>query len=411
MLIYSFIADYQAFNLRYKDNTTRDKNETKVGKQSANLGKNNKPIQNRLSLLIDCKSVILHHLTVLSFPMVRPAWDNWWILQMCMALAALFAIIMAAGMAYKMMVKHEPLDVMKLFRPLAVSFVLCWWYPPADTGMAGSGSNWCFLDFLSYIPNCIGSYTHDLYEAEAAQITDKFEEVQELIHVRDTMYTSLQAQADVAHSGTSDPNLIEATMEQTGVDEVTNMEKDASKLWFTSLTSGIVVGIDKIIMLVALVVFRLGWWGTIYCQQILLGMLTIFGPIQWAFSLLPKWEGAWAKWLTRYLTVHFYGACLYFVGFYVLLLFDIVLCIQVENLTAITASEQTMAAYLQNSFFSAGYLMAASIVALKCLNLVPDLAAWMIPEGDTAFSTRNFGEGVAQQAKMTATGAMGGIMR
>lgn len=102
---------------------------------------------------------------------------------------------------------------------------------------------------------------------------------------------------------------------------------------------------------------------------------------------------------------------LYFVGFYVLLLFDIVLCIQVENLTAITASEQTMAAYLQNSFFSAGYLMAASIVALKCLNLVPDLAAWMIPEGDTAFSTRNFGEGVAQQAKMTATGGIGAIMR
>ena len=80
MLIYSFITDYQAFNLRYKDNTTRDKNETKVGKQSANLGKNNEPIQNRLSFLIDCKSVILHHLTILSFPMVRPAWDNWWLL-------------------------------------------------------------------------------------------------------------------------------------------------------------------------------------------------------------------------------------------------------------------------------------------------------------------------------------------
>ena len=78
MLIYSFITDYQAFNLRYKDNTTRDKNETKVDKQSANLGKNNEPIQNRLSFLIDCKSVILHHLAILSFPMVRPAWDNWW---------------------------------------------------------------------------------------------------------------------------------------------------------------------------------------------------------------------------------------------------------------------------------------------------------------------------------------------
>lgn len=335
----------------------------------------------------------------------------WWILQMCMALAALFAIIMAAGMAYKMMVKKEPLDVMKLFKPLAVAIIMSWWYPPADTGITNSGSSWCVLDFLSYIPNAIGSYTHDLYQAEALQITDKFEEVQQLIYVRDTMYTSLQAQADIARSGTMDPSLVESTMEQTGVDEVTEMEKDASRLWFTSLVSGATVCLDKIVMVIALIVYRIGWWATIYCQQILLGMLTIFGPIQWAFSLLPKWEGAWAKWMTRYLTVHFYGAMLYFVGFYVLLLFDIVLCIQVENLTAITASEQTMAAYLQNSFFSAGYLMAASIVALKCLNLVPDLAAWMIPEGDTAFSTRNFGEGVAQQAKMSATGAMHSLMR
>ena len=147
---------------------------------------------------------------------------------MCMALAALFSLILAAGLAYKMMVKHEPLDVMKLFRPLAVSIVLCWWDPPADTGMANSGNSWCFLDYLSYIPNSIGSYTHDQTEAEATQISDKFEEVQELLYVRDTLYTSLQAQADVAHTGTSDPNLIEATMEQTGVDEVTNMEKDAA---------------------------------------------------------------------------------------------------------------------------------------------------------------------------------------
>ena len=81
----------------------------------------------------------------------------WWILQMCMALAALFSIIVAAGMAYKMMVKHEPLDIMKLFKPLVISIILCWWYPPADTGMTNSGSSWCVLDFLSYIPNCIGS--------------------------------------------------------------------------------------------------------------------------------------------------------------------------------------------------------------------------------------------------------------
>ena len=126
----------------------------------------------------------------------------------------------------------------------------------------------------------------------------------------------------------------------------------------------------------------------------------------WAYTVgvlsVAEVEGAWAKWIIRYLTVHFYGAMLYFVGFYVLLLFDIVINIQYNDLAAVTASDETVVNYLQNAFFSAGYLMAASVVALKCLNLVPDLAAWMIPEGDTAFSTRSFGEGVATSMRQSA---------
>lgn len=112
----------------------------------------------------------------------------------------------------------------------------------------------------------------------------------------------------------------------------------------------------------------------------------------------------------HYLTVHFYGAMLYFVGFYVLLLFDIVISIQVENLTAITSSQGTINGYVQSAFLTCGYLLAASVVALRCLNLVPDLAAWMIPEGDTAFSTRNFGEGVASSVKGSAMSVMGKVL-
>ena len=326
----------------------------------------------------------------------------WWILQMSMALAGLFAIIVCAHMAYKMMVKREPLDVMKLFKPLAVSIILCWWYPPSDTGIAGGHSTWCALDFLSYIPNAIGSYTHDLYEAEAAQVEDRMQDVQQL------MYQLGDEAADPMSTIKAASNAVSALLTQSSVQDVTDAdaaaedEKNIVKAEMTSTTAGLVMLADKIIMLIALITFRIGWWGTIYCQQILLGMLTIFGPIQWAFSLLPKWEGAWAKWIIRYLTVHFYGAMLYFVGFYVLLLFDIVINIQYNDLAAVTASDETVVNYLQNAFVSAGYLMAASVVALKCLNLVPDLAAWMIPEGDTAFSTRSFGEGIATSMRQSA---------
>lgn len=331
----------------------------------------------------------------------------WWILQMSMALAGLFAIIMCANMAYKMMVRREPLDVMKLFKPLAISIILCWWYPPADTGIGGGNSTWCTLDFLSYIPNAIGSYTHDLYEAEAAQVKDRMDDVQQL------MYQLGDEASDPMSTIKAASNAVSALLTQGSVQDVTDAdaaaedEKNIVKAEMTSTSAGLVMLIDKIIMLIALITFRIGWWGTIYCQQILLGMLTIFGPIQWAFSLLPKWEGAWAKWIIRYLTVHFYGAMLYFVGFYVLLLFDIVINIQYNDLMAVTASDETVVNYLQNAFFTAGYLMAASVVALKCLNLVPDLAAWMIPEGDTAFSTRSFGEGVATSMRQSAGKVLG----
>ena len=331
----------------------------------------------------------------------------WWILQMSMGLAGLFAIIMCAHMAYKMMVKREPLDVMKLFKPLAVSIILCWWYPPADTGIGGSNSSWCALDFLSYIPNAIGSYTHDLYEAEAAQVEDRMQDVQQL------MYQLGDEASDPISTIKAASNAVSTLLTQSSVQDVTDAdaaaedEKNIVKAEMTSTSAGLVMMIDKVIMLIALITFRIGWWGTIYCQQILLGMLTIFGPIQWAFSLLPKWEGAWAKWIIRYLTVHFYGAMLYFVGFYVLLLFDVVINIQYNDLAAVTASDESVVNYLQNAFFSAGYLMAASVVALKCLNLVPDLAAWMIPDGDTAFSTRSFGEGVATSMRHSASRLIG----
>ena len=331
----------------------------------------------------------------------------WWILQMSMALAGLFAIIMCANMTYKMMVKREPLDVMKLFKPLAVRIILCWWYPPADTGIAGGNSTWCALDFLSYVPNAIGSYTHDLYENEAAQVEDRMKDVQQL------MFQLGEETSDPISTIKAASNAVSALLTQSSVQDATDAdaaaqeEKDIMKADMTSTSAGLVMMIDKVIMLIALITFRIGWWGTIYCQQILLGMLTIFGPIQWAFSLLPKWEGAWAKWIIRYLTVHFYGSMLYFVGFYVLLLFDIVINIQYNDLAAVTATDESVVNYLQNSFFSAGYLMAASVVALKCLNLVPDLAAWMIPEGETAFSTRSFGEGIATSMRNSAGKVIG----
>lgn len=325
----------------------------------------------------------------------------WWILECCMALGALFALIMAAGMAYKMMIKGEPFDVMKVLRVLGIAIVMFLWYP-------NNGSGGCILGVLAYIPNCVGSFTHALYETEAGQVQAKYDSNIKLIQRRD----SFVCEAAVAEGLVRGAMETQRNRADQSTDVKTEIEanKQVSKFIWKQSYMGLMVIADKLVMFFSLIIFRIGWWGTIFCQQVLLGMLTIFGPLQWAFSILPKWEGSWAKWITRYLTVHFYGAMLYFVGFYVLLLWDIVLSLQTETLVSITTSQLEFNSYLNSAFMTAGYLLVASIVSLRCLNLVPDLAAWMIPEGDTAFSTRSFGEGVASGVKAGAASAIGKVL-
>ncbi len=321
------------------------------------------------------------------------------ILQMCMCLGALFAIIAAAGMAYKMMLKGEPFDPLKIIRVLGVAIVMFWWYP--------TYGGYSILDGLAYIPNCIGSYTHDLYEAEAIQVQDKFDEMKPLLVKRDSLINENKAKAAAAKNGPKNAETEIVASEALGAKDVTQQSKDSEKFDVLANFTGIIVLIDKIGIFLALLMWRIGWWGTVYVQQIMLGMLTIFGPIMWAFSILPKWEGAWAKWIIRYLTVHFYGAMLYFVGFYVLLIFDIALSVQIDELEAICGNPE---GYIKSAFITSFYMLACGAVSMKCLNLVPDLAAWMIPEGDTTFSARSFGEGVASQISSSAKGAVGKVL-
>ena len=325
----------------------------------------------------------------------------WYIMQFCMTLGALFAVIMAAGMAYKMMVKGEAFDPLKIFKVFGIAAVMFFWYGSTPGGTSGAG----VLDMLAYVPNAVGSWTHDMYEIEAMQVMESYNQLKKPMDEMNDSIISKSAEYESA----------KAQVEKNKKDVIGSVDSPAKeqeadkKVHLMDLASDYARGIclfDKIVMFLSLAIFRIGWWGTIYCQQILLGMLTIFGPITWAFSVLPKWEGAWAKWITRYLTVHFYGAMLYFVGFYVLLLFDIVINIQLDTLNNITADKTSLTQYMTHAMMLSGYLLVASVVSMKCLNLVPDLAAWMIPEGDTAFSTRNFGEGVAGSVKQSASSAL-----
>ena len=309
------------------------------------------------------------------------------ILQTCLILATIFAIIYGAGIAYRMMYKGEPFDPLKILKVVGIAVVMTTWYAPGG-----------ILDCLAVVPNSIGSWTKTLYDVEVDHVQKKFNKLTPKLVQKDYKIKLKEAGAAAANQGISSSGEGGTTALEPSVE--VDAKNDASRQNAFSVSAGVICLIDKIFFLLGIIMYRIGFWSTIFCQQICLGMLTIFGPILWAFSLLPKWEGAWAKWISRYLTVHFYGAMLYFVGFYVLLLYDVVFSIQIDQINWILEDNGThVSSYIKVAFFTSVYMLVAGVVSIKCLNLVPDLAAWMIPEGDTAFSTRSFGEGVASAVK------------
>ena len=343
--------------------------------------------------------------------MIGPQGPFWYILQVSMCLGALFAIIVGAGMAYKMMVKSEPFDVLKIMKVMGIGLVMCFWYPPSVSGIGAGLSSFSILNVLAYVPNAVGSWTHDLYALEALQVEGRLTDMKMKYNIIHEAVNKFAAEQEAAYHGVSNNSNAGEALNVSDSEGVQDVQQDSEEVHRDNLMTALIVGLDQLMIMIAICLYRIGWWGIIYCQQILLGMLTIFGPIQWAFSVLPKWEGAWAKWLIRYLTVHFYGAMLYFVGFYVLLLFDVVIALQDATLTDIVDNEEYLRGYMHTAFLTAGYMLIASAVALRCLDLIPDLAAWMIPEGETAFSTRSFGSGVAESAKRGASSAVSGLSR
>ena len=195
----------------------------------------------------------------------------WWILQMSMALGALFSIIVAGGMAYKMMVKNEPIDVFKIMKVLGIAIVMCFWYPPSMSGFKGA-SNACILDALAYIPNCIGSYTHDLYEAEATQVSDKYNELMPLIQARDSLAGKINKKVKAGYIGVKEEKALSTVSEASGTQSTSKGLQDAVEANGKSTFAGLMIGLDKVVMFFALVIYRIGWWSTIFCQQILLGI-------------------------------------------------------------------------------------------------------------------------------------------
>lgn len=296
-----------------------------------------------------------------------------------LALGAIFVLIVAAGMAYKMMTLDGKLDILQLLRPLLIAVVL---------------SNWPKVVPIVTAPGeTIEKAFQSIYTGELATVANLRDQRMEAANSVGEKLREKQAAAREAER---------AMNESEGVlDKIWNVAADAfetvkatAKGWLVVSETYILNVIEKIIIWIAELFWQVSIYFIFLLKAIYMAVLSIFGPISIACSVLPAWKDQWSKWLGKIVSVSLYGAMAYLVMIFSLQLTKYGLLTDIDTLNQIAADEAGIIDYMGSNFGTTILTVACLFCGGIAMKSVPEIASWVIPS-EIIHSAGGFYQGTA----------------
>lgn len=284
-------------------------------------------------------------------------------------LCCIFAMLIAGGMAYKMMANGERLDILKLGRPILIGLIIANW-PVVCSVLLAPGSS-------------IESYFRDKFETERVQVEDLRQQRKEKAEELTEWILTKKAAADEAER-TKNREGEDGGWDQfwsvLSLDYAWDMITDITQKISMSVETWLRHWIEQIVEWLA----ELFWQCYIYyiflLKAVCIGVLEIFGPIAFACSVLPVWENEWSKWIGRIVSVSLYGAIAYLVMIFVFQLQKFGLQSDMDMLTyMMNDPETTWWSYMTSGFANIGLFVVTMITGGMVLRMVPELASWVFP--------------------------------
>lgn len=295
-------------------------------------------------------------------------------------LGAIFAIIMAAGMAYKMMAKGEGLDILKLGKPLLVALVLSEW----------NG----FVELVSYPGAQLEVHFREVY----LSTTDS---IQSLRQQRNTMAYNLADQIGRQKASgenmTADPSFFDKFM-----DVLSNPGEAIQKVWtqvVATSTTWITNTLENIIHFLGEIVLQVAVYLVFLVKALMFTVAVMFGPIYVSFSLLPPWEGAWHQWIERTVQITLYGAMAYLVMTFVMQLIAFATEGDIAKLTGIVEGNSSLAAYTGSAFGTVLQTCITYFVGAGAMFMSFEMASFAIP-GSMVHGSQQFFKGMSAKTRL-----------
>ena len=336
-------------------------------------------------------------------------------------LGAILGLIMMAGMAYRMMVQEKGIDVLKLFKPLAIVIVLSNWYAiTLGLNQLAESFEGIFRDGYEYNAREANALWR-LRNARQDSLIYKLDSLQIYANAMRNMETAVEEEGEDEKYEI----MGEARSRQTAVRDY--LAKDAPELYYESedreKTEMAMIYIDRMrqtrfwedaIRWLGETIWEIAVFFIFLVKDLFLCVLVWFGPIIMAGTMMDTWKDEWASWIAKVVSVSLYGAAAYMVMAVCTRMMVFTYSNEVSYLGSVIGNPDRLFHYIYSGGEHGLWMLAvnfmAQVTGALALFMVPSFASYIFPAG-AMDAASEFINGIARSLKGAGTNTVKGVAK
>lgn len=328
-------------------------------------------------------------------------------ISLSLGIASILIMFVIAQEGFKLMSGNKSFDPLWWIRPLLMLFIILTWQ--AGDGYVQNGS-WGrvgrFVKVQGSLPGMVSSVfgglegsAKETFKAHMARVDELKKKKLNLLHAKWDSLIFKRAEVEAAKEALADSQKEDDgfSLSDLSLDNL----KESLNQSFESIKEGLInfaklttltlsSGLDKILEWIGNFIWAVAVYATFMTQQLCLAFLFIFGPIHFGLSIFDTWKDAWASWLMRFISFHFYGWVAYIIMTASTSLIEFGIQADIQLLEK--------PGFPEAFSFNALYTLFGYIVGAMAMKMVPEIVSWIVPTNTSqaagAFQqglTRTFG--------------------
>ena len=319
-------------------------------------------------------------------------------------LGAIFAMIVAARHAYKVMAEGDRFEILDVIRPIIFAFVLACW-PAVCTTLLYPGAQ-------------VENYMRSRYQSSVTEMErlrqERLDKSNSLSYYIGTKKSVTEMAVEKAKAAGEDPSFTDHLADfiqgiGDGIKSIFTSPGDYFRAATMMLSTWIMGLIEQVIVFLGEIGFAVCVYVVFLLKVLYITVLVMFGPIYMVCSILDVWKDSWSKWVGRMIHVSFYGAMAYLVMHFSIMLIIYALHSDLAKLNYIAAHpDDGVAAYIQGGFGTTLLTLTGYVTGAIAMLSVGELASLTFP-GDVLHGASGFIGGMQSKAKQY--GSTGGTIK